>query len=263
MTRYINCGSAVVLPTEPAWPFGTRHREPELPAGPGTGKYPGAMDSWNAGTALYGRSSGRAGEQERPWQYSSLPYSGGRYLKPDYLSQNTKAPAYSFGQRTGKGDAPTPGVGAYSPNSNTFNFPKMAHSVWGPPPRGRPPSAPIRQRPDSETEDRRKPKPNSALPGATFKGKHFPGWPTDGPGPAYKPCCGGHCCDMCEKYKGASFGIRHHVHQEPPTPAPGYYRVADSSLGAAAAGRSAEYDGTTYYHKPGRKDHSYANGLQP
>ncbi|GIL76963.1 hypothetical protein Vretimale_8583 [Volvox reticuliferus] len=41
------------------------------------------MDSWNAGTALYGRSSGRAGEQERPWQYSSLPYSGGRYLKAD------------------------------------------------------------------------------------------------------------------------------------------------------------------------------------
>lgn len=106
------------------------------------------------------------------------------------------------------GDAPPPGVGTYSPNTNTFNFAKARHAVWGPPPRGRPPSAPLRPRPEPYTEDRSKPKANSALPGATFKGKHFPGWPTDGPGPAYHPCCGDHCCDMCEKYKGYSFGIR-------------------------------------------------------
>ncbi|GLC45964.1 hypothetical protein PLESTB_001623900 [Pleodorina starrii] len=266
MTRYINCGSAVVLPTEPAWPFGKKHRDADLPPGPGTGKYPGAMDNWTTGTAVYGRSSGGLGGPERPWQNSSLPYSGRRYLKPDYLSQNPKAPGYSFGQRTKKGEGPAPGVGTYSPNTNTFNFPKMNHSVWGPPPRGRPPSAPSRPRPEPESaadEMRLRPKPNSALPGTTFKGKHFPGWPTDGPGPAYLPCCGGHCCDMCDKYKGASFGIKHHIHQEPPTPAPDYYTVANSTLGAAAAGRTAEYDGTTYYHKPGRRDHVYANGLRP
>ncbi|EFJ49600.1 hypothetical protein VOLCADRAFT_89482 [Volvox carteri f. nagariensis] len=230
-----------------------------LPAGPGTGKYPGAMDSWNAGTAVYGRSGGI--NPERPWQTSSLPYSGDRYLKPDYLSQNPKGPAYSFGQRTGKGDGASPGVGTYSPNTDTFSFPRMRHAVWGPPPR-RPPSAPARPRPEPE-EGRRRPKPNSALPGATFKGKHFPGWYTDGPGPAYKPCCGGHCCDACEKYNGVSFGVKHHIHQEPPTPAPDYYRVACSSLGAAAAGRSEEDPTKTYYHKPGRRDHSYANGLRP
>ncbi|GFR49746.1 hypothetical protein Agub_g11904 [Astrephomene gubernaculifera] len=233
MTRYEHCGAAIALPTAPAWSFGTRHHPGDPPPGPGTGKYPGAADTWAAGTAPFGRAPP---PQDRPSQFSSAPYTGGRYLRPDYLSQNPKGPAWGFGQRTGKPENGNPGVGFYSPRTDTFQFPKQQHAVWGPPPR-RPPSAPTRPRPLAPIDRHApKPKPVSALPGATFKGKYQPAPLTDSPGPCYYPCCGEHCCDMCEKYKGISFGIKHHIHEEPPVPPPDYYHMGCSTLGAAAAG---------------------------
>ncbi|KAG2424449.1 hypothetical protein HXX76_014502 [Chlamydomonas incerta] len=253
MTRFKNCGAAVVLPCAPAWSFGGKHKGDDLSPGPGCGAYPDATD-WNSASTRFG---GPPGLHNRPWQNSSAPYTGQSYLRPDYLSQNPKGPAWSFGQRNNNDNGLGPGVGAYSPNTNTFNFGKQRHGTWGPPPRPRPPSAPPRQRPESP--DRRKPR---MPPGFSFKGKYPPARNTDSPGPAYNPCCGkGGCCDACDKYTGPSFGIRHAIHREPPVPAPDWYHVGCSTLGAAAAGCNDGED--VNYHRPTRRDHAYASGIRP
>ncbi|KAG2488067.1 hypothetical protein HYH03_013370 [Edaphochlamys debaryana] len=254
MTRYKNCGAAVVLPTAPAWTFGNQHKPDDLPAGPGTGKYP-SNDDWTAKTT---RMGGLPAAQDRPWQDASMSYTGTRYLRPDYCSQNPKGPEWTFGKRTGKGNSLPPGVGTYSPNTNTFNYNRHPHAVWGPPPRPRPPSAPPPAPPLSPERRRR-------APGPSFGLKHLGMKDPDSPGPAYNPCCGkgGSCCDMCEKYKGPSFGIRHPRHVEPPTPAPDYYHVGCTTLGAAAAGCTDANDPDHSYHKPTRRDHAYASGKRP
>lgn len=252
MGRQKLCGSAIVLPTYPAWTFGKKYPAEQASEGPGTGKYAGAADSWAGASTRFG---GPPQPVRGPWQYQSAPATGTQYLQPDYLSHNPKGPSHSFGQKTVAGPAEAP---FNPPNVSTFAAFKQSHGSWGPPPRPRT-APPPRTPPPATPERRQRPKPTSALPGASFKGPYAPPRAAASPGPAaYQPCCGAHCCDACNKYKGWSFGHRHPGPAPSDGPAPHDYHVACVTLGAAAAScTDANGDASMYRHKPGRQDHHH------
>ncbi|KAF5828675.1 hypothetical protein DUNSADRAFT_17223 [Dunaliella salina] len=188
MVRGETCGGISTLYTYPAWTFGGKRRAQEAPPGPGAGKY-GSGTPWAAGTARMGPP------RSPPGPYYTAGNTGDS-ARLGSLSGERRNPAYSFGARLAEPANKNPGPLDYSP-AWAATAKSSPSPSFGPPPRPRPMSAPRPVRPDSA--------PPARVKGPSFGLKRAPIKQDPVPGP-YVYCDGG--CSACDRYKGASFGLR-------------------------------------------------------
>lgn len=128
--RNASDGEALGAHTYPAWSFGQRHRAFNPPPGPGAGRYDASVPNSNK-TLAYREELGTRGPLP---VFRGEPISGDRYLKPGYLSTETKGREWSFGYRRPDFRNTNPGPGTYDLGRTGR---KQAHATWGPPPSSR------------------------------------------------------------------------------------------------------------------------------
>jgi hypothetical protein len=155
----------------------------------------------------------------------------GRYLKPGYLSQEPRQPAYSFGPRNGDVPNGNPGPNSY----DTRDARNVPTSSWGPAPRQyRPATALSLRRPEEIT--RKAKGPSFGLP-YTSKQDVTPG-PLD-----YQCGCGGSCCRYCDSYAGVTINGRlptMYGVQTTHSPGPQAYHTDCSTIGVAGKTQRSE-----------------------